>query len=241
MLGRFNTDFAQQSAAQDAQLAARGMSPGSQGYSDVQQGRDRARTDATQQAYLASGQESRAAQEAYNQATQQRYELGANYADRGNQLRQAQMEEAFAMRNQPINEIMALLGGSQVNMPNFSPYSRQGISASSPGGYQQQNYQNKLQQTAATNEGLFGLGKAALTGYFSSDRRLKEDILPLGMTLAGAPLYRFRYRGQPELQIGVMADEVRPLHPDAVITNPDGFDMVNYGLLAERAGGFSNG
>ena len=63
----------------------------------------------------------------------------------------------------------------------------------------------------------------------------------LGMTLAGAPLYRFRYRGQPELQIGVMADEVRPLHPDAVITNPDGFDMVNYGLLAERAGGFSNG
>jgi hypothetical protein len=164
LMGRFNDDFSKQSAAQDVQLAARGMSPGSQGYSDVQQSRDRARTDANQQAYLASGAESREAQNAYNQAAQQRYELGANYADRGNQLRQAQAQETFALRNQPINEIAALMSQAQVNMPNFSPYSRQGISAAQPGGYMSQNYQNQLQMANATNQGLFGLGGSLLGG-----------------------------------------------------------------------------
>jgi hypothetical protein len=42
MLGRWEDSQGKSARAQDAQLAARGMSPGSQGYSDVQQGRDQA-------------------------------------------------------------------------------------------------------------------------------------------------------------------------------------------------------
>jgi len=146
-----------QNAAAQAQLANRGLSPGSQGYGTYQQGQQDAAAEAARQGYLASGAESREAQNAYNQAGQLRYQMGADYADRGNQLRQAQSQEAFALRNQPINEIMALLGGSQVNMPNFSPFSRQGIGAASPGSYMASNYQNQVASANATNQGIFNL------------------------------------------------------------------------------------
>jgi hypothetical protein len=168
MMASYRRQTDPQNRAAQAQLANRGLSPGSQGYGTYQQGQQDAQSEAARQAYLASGQESRQAQDAYNQvtglrnqATQTQYELGANYADRANQLRQAQSQEAFALRNQPINEIMALLGGSQVNMPNFSPFSRQGISAASPGNYMASNYQNQLASTNAFNQGLFGLAGAA--------------------------------------------------------------------------------
>jgi hypothetical protein len=102
-----------------------------------------------------------------------------------------------------------------------------------------QNYANKVASANAFNQGLFGLAGSALSAggyaYGKSDRRLKEDIVPLGQELAGAPLYAFRYRGQPELQTGVMADEVRELHPDAVRVGANGFDEVDYAMLLRRA------
>lgn len=142
-----------QNAAAQAQLAARGLSPGSQGYGTYQQGQQDAEGEASRQAYLASGNEAR-----------QNYSSALAYWDQQNQLRQAQEQSSYAQRNQPINEIMALLGGSQVNMPNFSPFSRQGISAASPGQYIASNYQNQLASANATNQGIFNLAGAALGG-----------------------------------------------------------------------------
>jgi hypothetical protein len=153
MLGRYRDQAGKQNAAQDVQLSLRGMNPGSQGYSDVSDARNRSDVDAQQQAYLASGNEAR-----------QNYATAASHWDQKNQLRQAQEQSSYAQRNQPINEIMALMGGSQVNMPNFAPFSRQGIASSSPGQYANQNYQNQLQMANATNQGLFSLGGSVLGG-----------------------------------------------------------------------------
>jgi hypothetical protein len=164
MLARYKDQSGKANSAQDVQMALRGMSPGSQGYSDISDARNRSDVDAGQQAYLASGQESRQAQDAYNQAASTRYQLGADWASQNNALRQAQEQSSYAQRNQPINEIMALMGGSQVNMPNFAPFSRQGIASSSPGQYASQNYQNQLQMANATNQGLFSLGGSVLGG-----------------------------------------------------------------------------
>ena len=182
ILGRWDTDAARKNAAQEAQLAARGLSPGSAQYGSVREQQDRARTDALNQAYLASGQESRAAQEAYNAAQQQRYgqnlgaaqfynqgvqgqyQLGQDYASYLNNLRAAQMGEKTALRNQPINEIAALLGMGQVQQPQFAGFTGQGINAAPVGSYIQSNYGNQAQQAAAMNQGLFGLGSAGLYG-----------------------------------------------------------------------------
>lgn len=167
MLGRYRESAGKQASAEDAQLAARGLSPGSSQYSGVADTRARALTDATQQAYLASGQESRAAQDAYNNATTQRYQMGNDYAGFLNQLRQGQLQETMALRNQPINEISALLGGSQVTVPEFSPFSRQGINSAPVGSYINQNYANQANNAANTNKGLFGLGSSLLGGWAS--------------------------------------------------------------------------
>jgi hypothetical protein len=229
---------APQQAAEDVQLAARGLSPGGQGYGTVQQGREDAASEATRQAYLASGGESRAAQEAYNAATQQRYQLGADWATQANQLHQAQMQEAMARRNQPINEVMALLGGAGVNTPQFQPFQGSTMQAPNIGQYIYDNYNAKAQQSANNMSGMFGVGSAVMGALpwasWLSDRRAKQDIEPFGASYAGVPLYWFRYKSDPTvLQVGVMADEVRLIHPDAVHV-VDGYDHVDYELLRRR-------
>lgn len=231
MLSRYRETAGKQAKADDAQLAARGLNPGSQGYGNVADTRQRAMTDAQLQAFLASGEESRASQGAYNAAELQKYQMGSDYASFANQLRQAQQESDTALRSQPINEIASLMGMGQVTVPQFTPFSRQGINAAPVGQYVSDAYQNKLAAANAKNQGIFGLGQAAIGALPWSDRRLKSDIEPIGIKLAGLPLYQYRIGG--EVQIGVMADETRQLHPDAVRARA-GFDTVDYGLLHSR-------
>lgn len=71
-----------------------------------------------------------------------------------------------------------------------------------------------------------------LYGLLPSDRRLKENIRPVGVDVAtGLQIYDFNYLGDPTSYRGVMADEVLAYRPEAVITDEDGFMRVNYGLL----------
>jgi len=257
MMGRYNSDASRTNASQNAQLAAQGLSPGSQGYGTIQEQQGRNRTDALQQAYLASGQESRAAQDAYNQAQNQRYseaagragfsnealaqmfQMGGMSADRENALRQNQLTERIALRNQPINEIMALMGASGPSTPQFQPFSGSSMQAPNIGQMIYDNYNARSQQASNSMSGLFGIGSSIAGALpwasMMSDRRTKTDIEPLGDHLAGVPLYRFRYREDPlhARQIGVMADEAKQLHPDAV-HEIDGYEHVNYELLIGR-------
>jgi len=138
------------------------------------------------------------------------------------------------VRNQLPNEISALMGQSQVTVPQFQPFSRQGVNAAPVGQYIDSAYQNQVASANAANQGLFGLGGAALSAIPFSDRRLKQDIEPTGYQLAGAPLYWFRYRAHPEeIHVGVMADEVAQLHPD-VIHHVGNYDAVDMDLLRSK-------
>lgn len=92
-----------------------------------------------------------------NDATTQNYQLGQDYAGSLNNLRQGQMQEGFALRNQPLNEISALLSGSQVASPQFSPFSRQGVNAANVGNNVWNAYGADKQASSAWNNGLFNL------------------------------------------------------------------------------------
>ena len=67
-----------------------------------------------------------------------------------------------------------------------------------------------------------------------SDRRLKTAIRRLGTTVFGLPLYLFRYLDGDGTFVGVMSDEVRKVMPDAVLTDADGYDRVDYAMLGIR-------
>ena len=62
-----------------------------------------------------------------------------------------------------------------------------------------------------------------------SDIRLKEDIVPLVRLSNGLELYRFRYKGSDRIAyVGVMAQEVQEIEPNAVWPDHNGYLMVNY-------------
>ena len=67
-----------------------------------------------------------------------------------------------------------------------------------------------------------------------SDRRLKTDIAQIAMLRPGIPLYRFRYIGRDDVHVGVMAQDVLPVVPEAVTTDASGFMRVDYQRLGTR-------
>ncbi len=83
-------------------------------------------------------------------------------------------------------------------------------------------------------------GGGSLLGSWLSDRRLKTNINRIG-DIDGLPIYKFNYDPNHEYvrhvnlptdktYIGVMADDVEDLFPEAV-TEQDGFKRVNYSML----------
>jgi hypothetical protein len=87
----------------------------------------------------------------------------------GNQAQQQQLAQDFALRSQPLNEIIGLMGGSQLQLPQFTGYTPAQVAppptmAGAQAGYQAQlgaaNAQNAANSQAMS--GLFGLGAAGL-------------------------------------------------------------------------------
>ena len=80
-------------------------------------------------------------------------------------------------------------------------------------------------------------GQSGMAHTMTSDRRVKENIVEIGTHPLGIGLYLFDYK--PEFraawghgrQLGVMADEVETVRPEAVLVHPNGYKMVDYGLL----------
>lgn len=68
-----------------------------------------------------------------------------------------------------------------------------------------------------------------------SDRLLKTDVAQVGLLREEIPLYRFRYiAGGSEEYVGVMAQDVLPILPEAVTTDEQGFMFVDYEKLGTR-------
>jgi hypothetical protein len=67
-----------------------------------------------------------------------------------------------------------------------------------------------------------------------SDIRLKRDIVLLAHLENGVGLYRYRYLWSDQLYVGVMAQEVAEIFPDAVVRGENGYLGVNYARLGLR-------
>ena len=61
--------------------------------------------------------------------------------------------------------------------------------------------------------------------------RLKHDITLLGRLDNGLGFYRFIYNGGDKAYVGVMAQEVQAVMPDAVVRGRDGYLRVSYEKL----------
>jgi len=85
---------------------------------------------------------------------------------------------------------------------------------------------------------LGGLGSMGV-----SDKRLKQNIKPVGKTFDGQTVYSYNYKGDHQTRMGLIAQEVEKKHPEAV-KKVNGYRMVDYhkatGLAAHR-GHFADG
>ena len=180
-------NFAQSQAAQQMgnQAIAQNQDAALRAYQALLSGQGQAfgqqmDVQAARNAALAQNQNIAAQQQQMANAAQlQQYNQALQNAQFGNTALQQSLQQQLALRNQPINEIAALMSGVQVNMPQFQGYQGANVAAApvfagtqAAGDFAQRNYAN---QTAAYNAkmGLLGdlggaFGQAAGGGFFGN-------------------------------------------------------------------------
>jgi hypothetical protein len=83
----------------------------------------------------------------------------------------------------------------------------------------------------AAMRGGGGGGRGGGGGGRRSDVNLKHDVVLLGRLDNGLGLYRFAYHGERTRYVGVMAQEVQAVMPEAVVRGRDGWLRVHYDRL----------
>jgi len=172
-------------------LANQGLAPGTEAYNAAFRNREMSKNDLYNQAALQGINLDMAARQQgvnellgvggfqnqaqlqraglYNQALGQDYSQAIQRAQFGNQAQQQQLAQDLALRSQPLQELAAIMGGSQIQLPQFSGYTPVQVGAAPTFNAAQAQYQGQLGQANAQNaansqmmSGLFGLGAAGL-------------------------------------------------------------------------------
>jgi len=145
--------------------------------------------------------------------------------------RQEGVSEAIQERQQPINEVEALLNGQQMTNPSWVQTPQETVQAPDIAGMIYKNYQDKSQNYQSALGGLFGLGSALIGGgariFSGSDRRIKKDIVAVAEHPSGLTVYRYTYVWGDEPEYGLIAQEVQARRPHAV-SDQLGFLCVDY-------------
>jgi len=146
------------------------------------------------------------------------------------QGRQQSISEIMQERNQPLNEISALLSGSQIQNPNFVNANNYGIPTTDFAGIQA-NYDNGMMNRYNSQMGAWQSGVGGLLGLGAnllSDKRAKDDVKRVGKTNDGTPIYTYKYKTGGPTQMGVMAQELKKKKPGAVKKTASGLLAVDY-------------
>jgi len=215
---RLAPQIEQNREAMQARLANQGIAPGTQAYDNAM------RQQAQRENDLLLG------------ATTQGFGVGS-------QANQQAFNQEMTKYNMPLNTLSALRSGSQVQNPSFVNSAQQAttsgadILGAAQMGYNAQmgDFNQKQAAQQNFNQGLMGLGGAGIMAF--SDIRMKENIKQVNWMPNGLPVYTYEYK--PEFKdiaghgqyVGVMAQDVEMVQPEAVITNANGYKMVNYGVL----------
>jgi len=216
-MARVNEDAANARDRKNSELIAAGITPGTKAYDDAMNLIQRGVNDARN---VAIGNASTQTTQAFSTDAQRRKDAIA---------------ELLAQRQTPLNEINALMSGSQVSNPFAVPGAAQNTNvAPAPvfGAAQAQYgagadaFNAQAQSQAGLMNGLFSLGSA---GIMASDIRLKSNIVRIGEHPLGIGIYAYDIFGRRD--VGVMAQELAEVMPEAVTTHPDGYLQVNYGMI----------
>lgn len=138
-------------------------------------------------------------------------------------------DAALAARDAGPNAILNL-----EQQRKMMPYEDMGLyaslllSAAGLGGQQQGTSNTNSKTTGFGLEAKLGdIGKIGTAAMMLSDERAKENIEEVGTTKDGQKIYRYNYKGDDLVHIGLIAQEVEQEHPEAV-TEIGGLKHVDY-------------
>jgi hypothetical protein len=163
---RLDPRFQQEQSDLQTKLANQGIMQGTDAYNREFENFGRYKTDAYGQARndavtqgLPFGNQQRTQQ--FNEQMAQ-----ANLANTG---RQQDIQERSFLRNIPLNDVAALMGQQQVQVPQFGQPATTGVAPTDYSGIVNNNYQGQLsayntqqQASAANRSGLYSLGGSAM-------------------------------------------------------------------------------
>ena len=172
-----------------------------------------------------------------NQLQAQRYQQAAGNAQLQNTARQNALQEQIFNRNIPLNDLAALMGQSGgVQLPQFAASPNVAVQSgdlvgASLAANQQAIDVAKARQQASSGfmGGLMELGGALGSAAIMSDIKSKTNIKRIGK-YKGHNLYSYNYIDRVGDWIGVMAQEIEKVIPEAV-QEINGMKHVNYGAI----------
>lgn len=219
-MGLLNPQFDQANRAVEQQVSNRGV-PLSGELAKNLRDQEANRQNAARQnaAYQAVSAGNAQQNQAYNQAMSSRSQA---------------INEYNAQRQAPFNELSAYLQGTPVfqqqsgNLPSYQ------VSPSDVSGNINSAYQSQLSSSQNSQNALYGLlgnGASAAAMYLAmSDKSVKTNIVKIGRLRAGVSIYAFNYKSGGPRMVGVIAQEVEKVIPEAVVT-VNGIKHVKYGML----------
>lgn len=213
---RLDNKYGQEQSALDQKLYNQGIAPGTDAWNQATKNFSLDKNDAYQSALnqsVANGQTA---------ATNQ-YNMQSN-------AYQNALGNSLTVRNQPINELAALLGNSSgVQSPTLTNTPTTNVAGTDISGLIQNNYATKQGASNAKIAALGQLAGAASSAAIMSDRRLKTNIRKIGKARNGLNVYSFSYKARPDKTfVGFMAQDVKKFKPSAVSYTNDGYMMVDY-------------
>lgn len=168
IMDRLDPSLQRQRVSTETQLINQGLRPGMEAYDNAIKLLGQQENDARQQAVLQGlNLDMGANAQGFNQALQ-----GGQF---GNTANQQALAQALQLRSQPLNEITALMSGSQIQNPQFQGYTGANVApAPVMAGAQAQGqaglnlYNTQQAADNAMTSGLFQLGGLAASGYAGS-------------------------------------------------------------------------
>lgn len=188
----------------ETRLQNQGIGVGSEAYNSAMNSLDSAQSNAyTQAAYdsIAAGQ-------------------NAFTNSLNNQIAAGNFQNSARML--PITEIQNLLqnskSGYDVAMDKFNIANNRDVRVDT----------NKTNNAASQN--ATGWNTMLNLASIFSDEDLKENITEVGKLYNGLPVYLYNYKGDHVPHIGLLAQQVAFINPDAVFVDENGYMKVNYAL-----------
>jgi len=164
-MSRLEPSLAKNRVSTETQLINQGLRPGTEAYDNAINLLSQQENDQRTQAVLQGlGLDISANTQGFNQALQ-----GGQFA---NTAQQQALAQAIQQRQMPLNEVNALVEGSQIQNPQFGAYQGSNVApapianaAAQQGAFDQNTYNQNVGSYNQQLAGLYSLGGAGAYGY----------------------------------------------------------------------------